>query len=176
MEHWKKIITNKSNSLYDLSFQQPIILVFLRHFGCVFCKKNIDEISEVYTTVSAKGIRIIFVHMTNEDTADNYFNRFGLHNVESISDPKRLIYKKFGLKSGTISQLYGLSTFTKGFKLMKDGYGQEVEKKLGNIHQMPGFFVLWQSEIKHQYIPKKVSSELNIQQIIEHAQQFIISK
>jgi hypothetical protein len=30
------IKTNKGNSISDLSDQSPVLLVFLRHFGCVF--------------------------------------------------------------------------------------------------------------------------------------------
>ncbi|MBK7639423.1 MAG: hypothetical protein IPJ22_05105 [Bacteroidetes bacterium] len=31
--------TNKGNNIYSDSYEQPILLVFLRHFGCTFVEK-----------------------------------------------------------------------------------------------------------------------------------------
>ena len=38
--------TNKGNTLGQMSEKNPILLVFLRHFGCTFCREAIDELSK----------------------------------------------------------------------------------------------------------------------------------
>ncbi|MBK9213569.1 MAG: hypothetical protein IPO14_11630 [Saprospiraceae bacterium] len=42
----KEMKTNKGNKLYELSMQHGVLVVFLRHFGCAFCREALHELSE----------------------------------------------------------------------------------------------------------------------------------
>ena len=61
------IKTNKGNTLSDLSDQSPILIVFLRHFGCVFCKESMFDISKKKQQFSKEGIKVVLVHMKYEN-------------------------------------------------------------------------------------------------------------
>ncbi|MDV7393380.1 hypothetical protein RZS08_18550, partial [Arthrospira platensis SPKY1] len=62
----QEMITNTGNSVLDLSKQKPVLLVFLRHFGCTFCREALEDISQKRASIEANGTQIVFVHMSNE--------------------------------------------------------------------------------------------------------------
>ena len=150
------MITNRGNNLRDLSLRQPVMLIFLRHFGCTFCRTALAEISEKRKDIEAMGSRLVFVHMADNIVADSYFNRYNLDGAEHISDPTCQRYAEFGLFRGKFKQLFGLSTWIKGFQrgVME---GHSIGQRLGDDFQMPGVFVLRDDQIMEQYIHKLAS-------------------
>jgi len=107
----ERMTTNDGLNLYRTTFIQPIMLVFLRHFGCVFCKEALLDISQRRKDIEATGTKIVFVHMGENEVANEYLGKFDLEDVSHISDPTSQFYRLFGLGKGSITQLFGLSTF-----------------------------------------------------------------
>ena len=101
---------NTGETLFDYSLRQPVLLVFLRHFGCTFCREALADISKQRELIESQGSKIVFVHMTSTDIAERYFNRYGLDGAMHISDPECKFYAAFGLVKGNFTQLFGLST------------------------------------------------------------------
>lgn len=148
--------TNHGTNLLKLSFQQPVMLVFLRPFGCVFCRESLTEISRKKKEIENLGTQIVMVHMTDYETAERYFQRYQILNAVHISDPACQFYAAFGLTKGTMTQLFGLQTWIKGFQsgVIK---GRGASLPVGDGFQMPGVFVLQDGEIKEEFIHKLVS-------------------
>lgn len=42
----KEVFTNRGECLYNACEHDKVMLVFMRHFGCTFCRKTLDEISK----------------------------------------------------------------------------------------------------------------------------------
>ncbi|MCB9267854.1 MAG: redoxin domain-containing protein [Lewinellaceae bacterium] len=147
---------NTGEALFDFSFRQPVLLVFLRHFGCTFCREALSDISGQRQEIEAQGSRIVFVHMTTDDIAERYFNRYGLEGAIHISDPECKYYAAFGLVKGNFTQLFGLSSWIRGFSAgVMAGHG--VGPQLGDGFQMPGVFVIQDGEVKNSFIHKLAS-------------------
>jgi thiol-disulfide isomerase/thioredoxin len=68
--------TNKGRTLEQASFDKPVLLVFLRHFGCVFCIEAMRTIGKQKAEWEAKNINIILVHMSDNETAEQYFQKY----------------------------------------------------------------------------------------------------
>ena len=115
------IITNKGFDLADLASQNPVLLVFLRQFSCLFCKESLHELAKLQDYFLERSIDIVFVHMDTEEVADKYFKKFKLKMVQHISDPSCNLYQEFGLRKGSISQLFGLKTWIRGYEVNKKG-------------------------------------------------------
>jgi len=142
--------TQKGDTLGDLSFRKPVYLVFLRHFGCTFCREAIGELRDKKAAIEASGMQIIFVHMGSSGEAEQYFNRYGYQDAMHISDPGCALYNTFRLKRGSFSQLFGLRSWIRGFEAgILKGYG--VGKLVGDGFRMPGVFVLYKGEIIKEY-------------------------
>lgn len=148
--------TNTGADLHSLTQDQPVMLVFLRHFGCTFCREALADIAEQRTALEESGTQLVFVHMTDNEVAERYFNRYKLEGVLHISDPDCEYYTAFGLVKGNFTQLFGLQSWIRGFSAgVVSGHG--VGPQLGDGFQMPGVFVLHNGEVKNSFIHKLAS-------------------
>ena len=161
--------TNEGDDLKTLSEQQPIFLVFLRHFGCTFCREALSDIANIRETLEAKGLKLVLVHMASEEVALAHFENYQLNNVTHISDPDLSLYEYFGLFQGKFHQLYGLKVWLRGLKVgIIDGHGgPTVKKELGSVNQMPGIFLLENGDIKVKFIHKVSSVRPNYMKIVD---------
>lgn len=152
----QEMMTSEGINLKEYSFKQPILLVFLRHFGCTFCREALADISERRQSIEETGAKLIFVHMASNDIAERYFSRFNLAGISHISDPECKYYAAFGLVKGSFTQLFGLQTWIRGFSAgVVAGHG--IGPQLGDGFQMPGVFVIADGEIKEGFIHKLAS-------------------
>ena len=168
LEILEEMITNTGVTLRSLTFQSPVMLVFLRHFGCVFCKEALDEISKKRDSIEKTGAKIVFVHMSDTETADEYFSRFHLKDTIFICDPNQRYYAAFGLQRGSFNQLFGLHVWMRGFKIQQEsGYNLEMAKRLGDSFQMPGVFILQEGEIKEKFIHRHAAERPDYDQLVQ---------
>ncbi len=148
--------TNRGRTVADVSLQQPVLLVFLRHFGCTFCREALDDLASVQHEISATGTKLILVHMADDETAEAYFERYKLNAQEHVADPNCRFYKSFGLTKGSPRQLFGLQSWIRGFEAgVIQGHG--IGPQLGDGFQMPGVFAINQSTVKASFIHKLAS-------------------
>lgn len=155
-----QMITNTNQSLRELSEKSPVMLIFLRHFGCTFCREALSDISKKRQQIQSMGAQLVFVHMSSPEVAERYFNRYELEDTVHISDPDCQYYAAFGLTKGNFTQLFGLQTFIRGFQSsVLEGHG--VGPAIGDGFQMPGIFILQDGEIKEQFIHRLASDRPN---------------
>lgn len=151
-----RMLTNTGDSVLSLSLRQPIMLVFLRHFGCIFCREALDDISQNRALIESSGVKVVFVHMASEEVADPYFSRYNLGGAVHVSDPTCSFYTEFGLVKGNFTQLFGLKSWIRGFQAgVLDGHGAGAQ--LGDGFQMPGIFVIRDGKLVESFIHKLVS-------------------
>lgn len=158
--------TSQGNVLFDYSFQNPILLVFLRHFGCTFCRESVADIAKKQTSIQEKGFKIIFIHMSEKPEAKKFFKKYKIKNPEFISDPSQTYYRQFGLGKGTLKQLFGFKTWYRGFDAgVLNGHG--IGRLMGDGLQMPGVFMLLDGEIKSQFIHNSVADQPNYSELMD---------
>lgn len=152
----EQMVTNTGKTVLELSCEQPIMLVFLRHFGCIFCREALSDISKSRTAIEESGVKVVFVHMAEDEIADRYFERYNLDGAVHISDPLCRFYAAFGLVKGNFTQLFGLKSWIRGFQAgVLDGHG--VGAQLGDGFQMPGIFIIYEGKVIDSFIHKLAS-------------------
>ena len=138
----------------SLSQDQPVLLVFLRHFGCTFCREALQDLSDRQEKIAEYGSKLVLVHMSDSDTAERYFTKYELRDVAHVSDPSCRYYEAFGLTKGTARQLFGLHSWIRGFEAgVVNGHGIGT-RQLGDGFQMPGVFVVQRGQVTGQFIHK----------------------
>jgi peroxiredoxin len=157
-EMLQNMITNHGLSVLDHSKKREVLLVFLRHFGCTFCKEALKELSDLLNSEKLKQAELILVHMSTEDIASKYFEKYNLENLPRISDTECKYYTQFGLLKGTFNQLFGFRSWVRGIEAgIIKGYG--FGRQIGDGFQMPGVFLISKgkilSEFKHKYASDK---------------------
>lgn len=143
-------LTSSGESLLTLSRRSPVLLVFLRHSGCTFCREALADLGRQRAEIERRGTRIALVHMSPAGEFEQLLAGYGLTGVAHISDPRKRVYQAFGLGRGNLLQLFGPNLWMRGFQAMADGHG--VGKLQGDGFQMPGLFVLEDGKITQRYI------------------------
>ncbi len=142
--------TSMGATLDEVSRISPVLLIFLRHAGCPFCRQALVDIAAQRQEIEAAGARIVLIHMGTEQHAGRFLPKYGLGGVLRISDPKRALYRAFGLGRGTLLQLFGPKVLVRGFRAgILEGHG--AGKLVGDGFQMPGVFLLYHGEVVRAY-------------------------
>lgn len=148
--------TSQNKTLLDLSKEQNVLLVFVRQFGCTFCRETVSEMAKIDKALIGKKLTIVFVHMSDPSYGDEFFSKYYDHPVHHISDPGRALYKSLNLRRGTLNQLFGPVTILKGiyFGIFKGhGLGQVEADYL----QLGGIFILSNGQIIFEQKAKSAS-------------------
>jgi len=151
-----EIMTNRGESLEELSAESPLLLIFLRHFGCTFCRETMAEIAQRRREIESRGLEIVIVHMVDPEVASQILGVYDLGQVRHVSDPHQALYRKFGLGKVSFHAMFGVRNWWRAFVagLVK---GHLVGKPSGDPWQMPGVFVFHKNEIMNKFDYKFVS-------------------
>lgn len=131
-------------SLAELSQERPTLIVFLRHFGCTFCRETLADLARQKD--AARSMHVAVVHMVSDERAATHLARYDLPAHVRVSDPAKRLYAAFELKRGTLGQLFGLRVWWRGFLagvLGRHGVGTLA----GDGFQMPGAFIVHNEKI-----------------------------
>jgi hypothetical protein len=139
-------------TLLELVDAGPVLLVFLRHFGCSFCRQAIDDVSKIQSTLTDRGVRPVFVHLGTPERAKPYFDYYGLSGVECISNPDGSFYRSpiFELGRMSLARIIFQPAVWKGWlqnAMLKHGIGMIRE----DASQMPGVFFLRERAIVRSF-------------------------
>ena len=70
------VSAKNGETLTEMAEQQPVMLVFLRYFGCSFCREAISDIAKRRRKFESSGFRVLFVHMAPDpQTAEKFFKK-----------------------------------------------------------------------------------------------------
>jgi peroxiredoxin len=141
--------------LASLLEQRRLFLVFLRHFGCTFCREAVAEISEKRKAIEAQGMPLAFVHLGTEEKARWFFTPYGLVDLPRFSDPDGRLYQEFGLVRAELRQYLNRESIVRMLGAFL--HGHFVGFPAGDIQRMPGVFLLENGEIRKAFRHKLVS-------------------
>lgn len=154
------IHTESGASFFSLVEESPVLLIFLRHFGCSFCRMTISQIGELQGELRARGVRPVFVHLGTPDVARAHFDFYGLSDVERIHDPEAVIYRNPAFGLGRVNPWRHLVNPVVWFGWLN---GSVLRHGIGKIetdgHQMPGVFFLQGPKIVRKFIYRNISDQ-----------------
>jgi peroxiredoxin len=142
-------ITDRGDSLLQLSEAGPRLVIFLRHTGCIFCRETLSDLHKVRAAVEATGVNLVLVHMGMPDEGEELAEKYGLTGVDLVADPLRELYQAFHLPQGSFVQLFGPRVFVRGVMATLKGHVQGWF--VGDALQMPGAFVVSHGAILRAY-------------------------
>jgi hypothetical protein len=143
-------LTQSGRSIFDLSIDSPVLLVFLRHAGCSFCREAIGDLARARRDIEQSGTRIVLVHMGCMGSFDTILKKHGLFDAERICDPNQRLYQAFGVRRGSLLQVVGPKVWWRGMLggvLARHGVGWPWSDPF----QMPAIFLIHQSVIVRRF-------------------------
>ena len=115
-----------------------IVIVFLRHFGCPFCREQVVKLRDDFALAQSSGLDIVCIGQGSYKTGKGFSIYFNLPFPVLVTEDDNSVYKRYGLLQGTPKQLFGIDVILRGLSALRHGMGA-VE---GDATQMPGIFVV----------------------------------
>lgn len=141
-----RVPTSTGESVLELAQRRPIMLFFMRHNGCPFCRESLARIAKLRCQIEATGTGLVLVHMSSRSRARKLLSRFGLEDVPTVSDPRRSLYRAFGLRRGTLREVAGPALWRRGIPLLLRR-GQSLSRKGGDLFQLSGLFLVFHGQV-----------------------------
>lgn len=157
-------MTQNGQSLYDLSQQQDLLVVCLRHSGCTYCREALADLGRQQAAIRQSGIRPVVIHMSSEEQGHSLLAQYGCADIDHVSDPTRRIYRALELRLGTLTELFGVKAFWRaliGGTIFKYGFGPIV----GNAQQLAGAFVIRNGAIVRSFRHRSSSDRADYQEL-----------
>jgi hypothetical protein len=150
--------TESGRTLLELVDESPILLIFLRHFGCSFCRQTLDDVSQIRDQIEGQGIRPVFVHLGTPERAKPYFDYYHLSDIERVSDPEASLYSSavFQIRRKSVFSQFLIPGVWKAWLLgavRQHGIGMIRE----DADQMPAVFYLRERAIAREYRYKTIA-------------------
>ena len=150
--------------LSELWKRRPLLLVFLRHFGWLFCREQALQLHRSKSKFENNGFQIILVGLGTPDRAEAFKEQFSL-SFPIICDPQKKLYHKFGLGRGSFLSMASLSILMKGLKTLSKGHTPGIPRD--DVLQTPGVFLIDTSgNIRYAHYSKDPSDNPSIDALL----------
>jgi peroxiredoxin len=159
--------TEAGRTLLSLLDESPVLLIFLRHFGCSFCRQTLEAVSAIGAELEARGVRPVFVHLGSPERAQPYFDYYGLSAVERVSDPEASLYRQqvFSLpQQHVLSHFFVPAVLKSWLRGRVRRYGIGMVREDGS--QMPGIFYLRERAIVRAFRYRTIADEPDYLQLV----------
>jgi hypothetical protein len=141
----------------------PAVVVWLRHFGCVFCREQVAEIRGKRGEIEAFGGGIAFVGNGTPRAADWLQKRFAADSTV-LTDPGLVSYKAIGARSGLMSTL-GPNAWASGIRAFRSGARQSTTK--GHPYQQGGLVVMGPGDkLLYQHVSRAAGDHAPVEDVI----------
>lgn len=137
--------------------QRGLALVFLRHFGCPFCKEHAQELNRQRDGFDAVGVDIVMIGTGTPEQADAFRQDLGLRNRVLI-DPGRAAYRAFGLVEAPLRSLLDPRVLAGGARAAIKGY--LPQRPQGRPLQLQGQFLIDRAGTIRSVSRPRVMSEI----------------
>lgn len=150
-----------SVALREWLAQRTTLLVFLRHFGCLFCREVVRDLRAA-AEANPKFPSLLFFYQGTREQGRRFF---GEHwpDAPAVSDETKFFYRGFGLRQGGVQELAGRGIWTAGLRAMLKG--NRIGMPVGDPLLMPGYFLVRDAQILWQDLPQLASDHPDFSKI-----------
>jgi len=138
-------------TLRDQLGEELTLLVFLRHFGCVFCRETLADMRELAANDPRFPTPLFFFQ--GSATEGRAFLRRYWPDLRAVADPDGRLYDGFGIGRGGVVKMFGPPVWQA--KRRANAKGHRNGERVGDIWRMPGVFlvsgprIIWAHEYAH---------------------------
>jgi peroxiredoxin len=128
--------------LGDLWQEEPVVLVWVRHYGCVHCRSHAVELEGARSEFDAAGARVVLVGQATPRQAAHFRRRLEI-DLPVLADEGRESYKAAGAKVATASELLGPKSVSQGLRKTFESRGKVHQGRIvGHPAQLGGAMVI----------------------------------
>lgn len=156
----RRVRSNRGRTLDELSQEGPLMIVFLRHLGCTFCREALSDVAAQRRAIERQGVGLALVHMGPPGRAESLMDFYGVADLDHFCDSRRRLYRAFGVRRGDFAQVLGPQAMWRGIRAMiVDRHG--IGRPSGDEFQMPGVVLLHRGAIRLRFRHRTVADRPN---------------
>jgi peroxiredoxin Q/BCP len=121
--------------------ERPAAVIFLRYFGCPICRQQVLRLRNDWERFERAGMEVVLVGHGGPDDARRFVEARPVP-IRVLVDPSRAAYERFGLKRGSIPQVFGPQCVVPMVRAALQPDCRQGLPNGGNVMQMPGAFVV----------------------------------
>jgi alkyl hydroperoxide reductase subunit AhpC len=150
----KREVTTSLGNLIEFNSvvaKKTVLFVFLRHFGCIICRKSAAELMMIKPHLDRLGVKLVAVSTGTPAQAKAFKEEFKFDG-EIYVDEARHLYDDFRCQRGWIKGVLNPKTQAMNAEARALGYAQGPIQ--GDILQLGGAFILKNGNVMYEHIEK----------------------
>lgn len=151
-------------SLRQHSDRGPLLVVFLRHGGCPFCRETLARLRQARSEITAAGVGVALVHLMSDADAVSLFAKYGMTDVPRYSDPEGDLFATFGLVRGAFADIAGPRVWWRGLTATLRGHLPGMPK--GDVFRLPGTILLLRGEVVRADRPETSGGQVDFVEFV----------
>jgi peroxiredoxin len=158
--------------LGDLWQEEPVVLVWVRHYGCVHCRSHAVELDEARSEFDAAGVRVVVVGQATPRQAAHFRRRLEIE-LPVLADESRESYRAAGAKVATAGELLGPKSVSQGLRKTFESRGKVHQGRIiGHPAQLGGAMVIAPGgEVTWSHMADDASDNASPEEILAAARQ-----
>ena len=128
--------------LASLWAQHPLLLAFIRHFGCPQCKIMLEELHQTIPEIQRHKIFMAIVTQGTLAETRDFCQKYA-PGVLCLCDPQHTIYSAYGLGRGNLVEIFLAPQIWSGnARARQKGYSPQLPPKGQDALLMSGLFII----------------------------------
>jgi peroxiredoxin len=128
--------------LSTLWSRQPLLLAFIRHFGCPQCKLMLSELQQSLHELEHHGIALAIITQGNPEETREFCLQYAPGMI-CLSDPDHKVYTAYGLGRGNLVQTFLSPEIWKGnSRAREQGFVPQMPPAGQDALLMSGLFII----------------------------------
>jgi peroxiredoxin len=156
--------TGSAASLGRFWTKRPVVLAFVRHLGCIFCRQQVAGLSKRVPEIERRGGTLVVVAPSKSEHIAGFRESTGYKGALFV-DPTLRAFKTAGLVRGRGSTYHPLAVL-KGVWAMAQGFRQVGRQ--GDIVQQGGTFVLGPGDrVHYEWRDRYAGHHTDLDEVVE---------
>lgn len=126
--------------LASLWREQPLLLFFLRHFGCAVCRAELLRVRDHDADFRSRGATIAAISAATPEATERFSQRYRLP-FPILANPDRSVYRAFGLAEGSLLEVGGPAVLLRQARESLRGNIATINP-FDTIRQLGGVFIV----------------------------------
>ena len=150
--------------LGDLWADQPVVLVFLRHFGCLHCREHAVELRDRYDDLRAQGVELVAVGTGDQRYAGAFVRDEKIPYLVLVDDDAKAA-RAASVKVASWYRLLHPSTWRATFATWRRGH--RIHSPGKRVTQLGATFVLGPgNEVRYTHVDADSTDHADIPEVL----------
>jgi peroxiredoxin len=118
----------------------PLVVMFMRHFGCAFCREHLNEMGHAFGDFEAAGADVVAIFQYDAQATQKFCDGRKVP-FDCLGDPDRTAYAEVSVGRGNAAQIVNPKVAMRYLGAARHGvFGGTPQG--GDVAQLPGTFVI----------------------------------